>query len=127
MLRVVGETCRIAGCVMVLSANAYFRVLISKMDGHADLYPRLMLIIKLLYSMFMIIISMFENDIVFDLFMYRSLLFYCFQIYIKNCSVANLGWWYAFTRPLFNFVMYVVTLHKQRGKLGKCTKNGKPI
>ena len=60
---------------MVLHANAYFRVMISKTDGHADLYPQLMLIIKLLYSMFMIIISMFESDKVFDLFMYCSTVF----------------------------------------------------
>ena len=74
----------------------------------------------------MYLISLFETTTVFNLHMYKCLLFDCFQPSVKIHSFVNPTRFYGNTKSLFIFILYVVTLHKQGGQLGMVTLDGRP-
>ena len=85
--------------------------MIGTLDGHADLYPHLMLIVQLLMHMELSFISLFKKAKAFKSSMYKCLLFNYFQfISVTRCTVSLIVLCMN-TLSLFVFETYVVTLH----------------
>ena len=99
--------------------------MISMLDGHADLYPHLMLIVQLFMYMKLSFMSLFKKAKAFKSGMYKCSLFNCFQfISVTRCTV-NLIVLCMNTLSLV-FEMYVVTLRYHGEMSSMIILNGGP-